>query len=90
MPNSSLNAEQQVARHLIADTNVSFFLTGRAGTGKTTFLRTVQQECPKQFVVLAPTGIAALLAGGMTVHAMFGFPFSVLTPDIYGKMKHGP
>ena len=54
------NPQQALAYELIANTNSSFFLTGRAGTGKTTFLRNVQREVKKQFITLAPTGIAAI------------------------------
>ena len=57
------NHEQQLAYELVANTNSSFFLTGRAGTGKTTFLHNVQKLVGKQFITLAPTGVAAILAG---------------------------
>ena len=63
------NRQQVMAFELIANTNSSFFLTGRAGTGKTTFLRKVQQMVDKQFITLAPTGVAAILAGGDTIHS---------------------
>ena len=53
------NKQQMQAYDLIANTNSSFFLTGRAGTGKTTFLRNVQKMVDKQFITLAPTGVAA-------------------------------
>ena len=49
--------------------NSSFFLTGHAGTGKTTFLRNVQKMVDKQFITLAPTGVAAILTGGDTIHS---------------------
>ena len=55
------NKQQMQAYDLIANTNSSFFLTGRAGTGKTTFLRNVQKMVDKQFITLAPTGVAAIL-----------------------------
>lgn len=58
----TVNKQQQLAYELIANTNSSFFLTGRAGTGKTTFLHNVQQMVDKQFITLAPTGVAAILA----------------------------
>ena len=58
------NKQQVMAYELIANTNSSFFLTGRAGTGKTTFLQNVQKMVDKQFITLAPTGVAAILAGG--------------------------
>ena len=81
------NRQQQLAYELIANTNSSFFLTGRAGTGKTTFLRKVQQMVDKQFVTLAPTGLAAIMAGGETIHSFFGLPMDVCTPGTMGKMN---
>jgi len=74
------NIRQQQAFELIESTNASFFLTGRAGTGKTTFLCNVQEKIDKNFIVLAPTGIAAINAGGETIHSFFGFPLHVLYP----------
>lgn len=65
------NKQQEMAYQLIKDTNVSFFLTGKAGTGKTTFLKKIQEEINKNFIVLAPTGIAAINAGGDTIHSFF-------------------
>lgn len=58
------NPQQALAYELIAHTNTSFFLTGRAGTGKTTFLHNVQKMVDKQFITLASTGLASILAGG--------------------------
>ena len=81
------NKEQKMAYELIAHTSSSFFLTGRAGTGKTTFLHHVQETVGKQFIVLAPTGIAAILAGGDTLHSFFGLPLGVCTPDTIGQMN---
>lgn len=81
------NKEQMYAYQLIAYTNNSFFLTGRAGTGKTTFLRNVQQMVNKQFITLAPTGVAAILAGGETIHSFFGLPLGVCEPGTTGKMN---
>lgn len=66
------NKEQLMAYELITNTNTSFFLTGKAGTGKTTFLKYVMENVNKKFVVLAPTGIAAINAGGETLHSFFG------------------
>ncbi len=80
------NQQQVRAYELIAHTNSSFFLTGRAGTGKTTFLKNVQNVVDKQFIVLAPTGVAAILAGGETIHSFFGLPLEVCTPGTYGKL----
>jgi len=81
------NKQQMLAYELIANTNSSFFLTGRAGTGKTTFLRKVQKMVDKQFITLAPTGVAAILAGGDTIHSFFGLPMDVCTPGTMGKMS---
>ena len=81
------NKQQVMAYELIANTNSSFFLTGRAGTGKTTFLRNVQKMVSKQFITLAPTGVAAILAGGDTIHSFFGLPMEVCIPGTMGKMS---
>ena len=81
------NKQQVMAFELLANTNSSFFLTGRAGTGKTTFLRNVQKMVDKQFITLAPTGVAAILAGGDTIHSFFGLPMDVCTPGTMGKMS---
>ena len=79
------NSRQQQAYELVAHTNQSFFLTGRAGTGKTTFLKKVQEMTDKQFVVVAPTGIAAIVAGGVTIHSFFGLDLNVQGPKDFGK-----
>lgn len=81
------NHEQLLAYELIANTNSSFFLTGRAGTGKTTFLQNVQKSVGKQFITLAPTGVAAILAGGDTIHSFFGLPMEACFPGTCGKMS---
>lgn len=81
------NPQQMLAYELIANTNSSFFLTGRAGTGKTTFLRNVQKMVDKQFITLAPTGVAAILAGGDTIHSFFGLPMEVCSPGTCGKLN---
>ena len=82
------NPQQVLAYELIANTNSSFFLTGRAGTGKTTFLRNIQRVVThKQFVTLAPTGVAAILAGGDTIHSFFGLPLEVCTPGTIGHLS---
>ncbi len=81
------NREQLLAYELIANTNSSFFLTGRAGTGKTTFLQNVQKMVGKNFIILAPTGVAAILAGGDTIHSFFGLPMGACVPGTCGKMN---
>ena len=65
----------------INQTHRSIFLTGKAGTGKTTLLREIIQTTHKNCVVVAPTGIAALNAGGVTIHSMFQLPFGGFIPD---------
>ena len=73
--------EFQNALSVVRFTNQSLFLTGKAGTGKSTFLRYVVAEGRKKCVVLAPTGIAAINAGGSTLHSFFKLPFHPLLPD---------
>lgn len=75
------NKEFLNALELIYNTNQSVFLTGKAGTGKSTFLRYVCETTKKNFVVLAPTGIAAVNVGGMTMHSFFKMPLKPLLPD---------
>ena len=75
------NAAFQDALNLIQYTRQSVFLTGKAGTGKSTFLRYVCEHTRKKHVVLAPTGIAAINAGGSTMHSFFKLPFYPLLPD---------
>lgn len=77
--NITLNAQQEQAFKLVKDSNFSFFLTGRAGTGKTTLLRYIQENVRKSFVVCCPTGISAQLAGGRTINSFFGMPPTVIT-----------
>jgi len=74
------NVEQQKAFDLVANTNTCLFITGKAGTGKTTFVKRIQTEIKKNFLVLAPTGIAAIAVGGQTMHSFFGFPFQTIGP----------
>lgn len=74
------NVEQQKAFELVANTNTSLFITGKAGTGKTTFIKRILEEIDKNFLVLAPTGIAAIAVGGQTMHSFFGFPFQTMGP----------
>ena len=77
----SQNREFQDALNLVRYTRQSVFLTGKAGTGKSTFLRYVCKHTKKKHVVLAPTGIAAINAGGSTLHSFFKLPFYPLLPD---------
>ena len=75
------NKEWQQALQIIQYTRRSLFLTGKAGTGKSTFLRYVAQHTKKRHVILAPTGIAAINAGGQTLHSFFKLPFHPLLPN---------
>ncbi|MDR2388391.1 MAG: AAA family ATPase [Tannerellaceae bacterium] len=75
------NKEFQDALQLITCTRQSVFLTGKAGTGKSTFLKYICKHIRKKFVVLAPTGIAAINAKGVTLHSFFKLPFRPLLPD---------
>ncbi len=78
------NFELDVARFIVEKTDMSLFLTGKAGTGKTTFLREVVRYTKKKCIVLAPTGIAAVNAGAMTVHSFFQFG---LGPFVQGVIE---
>ena len=75
------NAEFRNALQLIQYTNSSVFLTGRAGTGKSTFLKYICEHTHKKHIVVAPTGIAAINAGGVTMHSFFKIPFRPILPD---------
>ena len=78
------NFELNVARFIVEKTDMSLFLTGKAGTGKTTFLREVARYTKKKCIVLAPTGIAAVNAGAMTIHSFFQFG---LGPFVQGVIE---
>lgn len=75
-----INRELSLARRIVEQTGTNLFLTGKAGTGKTTFLRRLREESGKRIVVLAPTGVAAINAGGMTLHSFFQLPFAPYIP----------
>ena len=77
----------KAALDLVSRTNTSFFLTGKAGTGKTTFIRNILASVSKHFIILAPTGIAALSAGGQTIHHYFGMQLGVLGPNDLGYTR---
>ncbi len=76
----STNPELELAFDFVRNTNRSLFLTGKAGSGKTTFLHAIKAEGMKQMVVVAPTGVAAINAGGMTIHSFFQLPFGLHIP----------
>jgi len=74
------NPELQLAYDFVQYTGQNIFLTGRAGTGKTTFLRDLKRQSPKRMIVVAPTGVAAINAGGVTIHSFFQLPFGPRVP----------
>ena len=74
------NLELRLAEEFVCSTNCHIFLTGKAGTGKTTFLHNVKKQTDKQLVITAPTGIAAINAGGVTLHSFFQIPFGPFVP----------
>ena len=74
------NTELRTAWDFVEHTGRSIFLTGKAGTGKTTFLKTVVERSSKRNIVVAPTGVAAINAGGMTIHSFFQLPFTPFVP----------
>ena len=88
------NQELRTAWEFVENTGRSIFLTGKAGTGKTTFLKTVVERSRKRPIVLAPTGVAAINAGGVTIHSFFQLPLSPYVPGTkteerydFGKQK---
>ncbi len=81
---SPTNHELQLAHDFIRDTGCNLFLTGKAGTGKTTFLRSLAEKTPKRMIVTAPTGVAAINAGGVTLHSFFQLPFGPYVPGSEG------
>ncbi len=80
LQNMNSNPELELARDFISSTGENVFLTGRAGTGKTTFLRNLRESSPKRMIVVAPTGVAAINAGGVTMHSFFQLPFGIFVP----------
>ena len=74
------NPELELAYEYVCYTNKSIFLTGKAGTGKTTFLHKIKKEAPKRMAIVAPTGVAAINAKGMTIHSFFQLPFGPYLP----------
>jgi hypothetical protein len=96
MPETDLsNPDLQLAMQFVNQTARPVFLTGKAGTGKTTFLKYLRAHTAKKTVILAPTGVAAMHAGGVTVHAFFQLPFAPFLPgsgpvsDPSGSSVHG-
>jgi len=75
------NPELQLAEQFALYTNRSFFLTGKAGTGKTTLLRNIARQTLKSYAIVAPTGVAAINAGGVTIHSQFNLPLTAFVPN---------
>ena len=75
------NSQLELAYDYVRGTSTSIFLTGKAGSGKTTFLQQIKGQELKRMVVVAPTGVAAINAGGMTIHSFFQLPLGVYLPD---------
>jgi GTPase SAR1 family protein len=79
------NVQLQLAHAFVEYTNKNIFLTGKAGTGKTTFLQTLKKSSLKRMVVVAPTGVAAMNAGGVTIHSFFQLSFGPFIPSTEGQ-----
>lgn len=79
------NENFDLAYRFVTETNENIFLTGKAGTGKTTFLKYLKQHCAKNIIVAAPTGVAAINAGGVTLHSLFQLPFHPFLPTKASK-----
>jgi GTPase SAR1 family protein len=77
------NQDLQLAFDFVKYTNRNIFLTGKAGTGKTTFLHNLKKSSPKRMIVVAPTGVASINAGGVTIHSFFQLPFHPYIPTLY-------
>lgn len=86
---SPINHELQFANDFVQYTNCNIFLTGKAGTGKTTFLHNMQKNTTKRMIITAPTGVAAINAGGVTLHSFFQLPFGPFVPgsETYERNK---
>ncbi len=78
--NLDTNPQLELAREFLRNTGENIFLTGKAGTGKTTFLHQLRKESPKRMIVVAPTGVAAINAGGVTIHSFFQFSLGPQLP----------
>lgn len=79
------NPQLDLAWKFLEQTGTNIFLTGKAGTGKTTFLRELRERSPKRMIVVAPTGVAAINAGGVTIHSFFQLPFGPYLPAMQGS-----
>lgn len=83
----SVNKVFELASDIVKHTSQSVFLTGKAGTGKTTFLHHIRKTIDKNVIVAAPTGVAAINAGGVTLHSLLQLPFEPFIPNFEGKKK---
>ena len=83
------NPQLELAYDFLEYTGVNVFLTGKAGTGKTTFLRELKRRSPKRMIVVAPTGVAAINAGGVTIHSFFQLPFGPYVPGSSDTVERG-
>ena len=81
------NPQLQLASDFVRYTNKNIFLTGKAGTGKTTFLHNLKREAVKRMIIVAPTGVAAINAGGVTIHSFFQLPFGPQIPKRTGVVS---
>jgi energy-coupling factor transporter ATP-binding protein EcfA2 len=84
------NIQFELACEFIMNTHQCIFITGKAGTGKTTLLKHLQKSTLKNTMVAAPTGIAAIQAGGVTIHSLFQLPFSPIIPFVQGRLEDHP
>jgi len=84
------NPQLNLAYDFVQYTNKNIFLTGKAGTGKTTFLHHLKESSPKRMVVVAPTGVAAINAGGVTIHSFFQLPFGPHIPGLTDSHNPDP
>ncbi|MDD6210237.1 MAG: AAA family ATPase [Bacteroidales bacterium] len=83
-----VNKQLELAYRFVQETGKHIFLTGKAGTGKTTFLKNLKQNISKRLIVTAPTGVAAINAGGVTLHSFFQLPFSPYIPGHPSNIVH--
>lgn len=87
METTSPNEIFKLAADIVRNTSQSVFLTGKAGTGKTTFLHYIRKNVDKNVIVAAPTGVASINAGGVTLHSLLQLPFEPFIPNLEGKKK---
>ncbi|KAB2814957.1 MAG: AAA family ATPase, partial [Paludibacter sp.] len=85
--NTTHSPVYELAREFVIHTDKNIFITGKAGTGKTTFLHQLKDQSLKQMAVVAPTGVAAINAGGTTLHSFFQLPFHPLLPTVQGRKQ---